>query len=343
MKTAAVGLVTSLFLALACGGIAHARTPSPTSTPTATSTLAPTSTPPPTPCPTVTPTLAPDQVSQFSGELWLYVPGPYPPGAVTARIGDTVCSIPAYVPPLCGVPPYVSPPSDPGPITADYSIDVVSESVKPGCGYEGAPVTFYVGDKPASRTAVWRAGSSQEIEIASQPPFAFFYGKFTLAFHLSEEIGEDWPAGMIALIGNEACGRALRGIWISRDPRTGGVYDYWAQVYSNEWQQGCGVDGDRVAFELIWNTSGTGTVSDGEVVGVARERGVWHAWGDGNTGIELNLTFAPPNATTLASVGDGSSPQRTRPLGSAPTAFAVAGLLLIVTTVVIQRKRLRAR
>jgi hypothetical protein len=304
MKAIAVASVVSLTLvvSLALGESALARTPTPTATPAATDT------PLPTPCPSATPTVAPEQLAQFFGEVWLYVPGPYPPGAVTARIDGTACSVPAYIPPVsCGQPPPVTPPSDPGPITGKYAISVLSASERPGCGYEGAQVDFYVGDTRATATATWHAGESQQVNVTTLPPFAFFHGQFTLTFQPSPEIGVDGPAGMIALVGNKPCGRALRGIWLPRDPRSGGVYDYWAQVYSDEWQDGCGIDGDKVAFELIWNTSGTGDVSNGDVVGVAREKGVWHAWGDGNTGIELNLTFDPPNAIALASVGDGAS------------------------------------
>ena len=41
-----------------------------------------------------------------------------------------------------------------------YVIDVVSDSQTPGCGTEGATVTFIIAGRPAQQTGLWKAGSN---------------------------------------------------------------------------------------------------------------------------------------------------------------------------------------
>ena len=327
MKTA--GLFS--LVALACVGLAfvsnrgaQARTPTPTATRTATAsaTAPPTATPQPTPCPPDTPTADPAQVAQFSGEVWLYVPGPYPPGGVTAKIGDTVCSIPAYVPPTCGQPLSVSPPSDPGPITGSYAIDVLPASVKPNCGYEGAQVMFFVGDARATNTATWHAGRSQEVDLATLPAFAFFQGHFGFPGQAPTVTTEQ--VHMYAFVNGNLCGREARGLW-------GGESFYYVTVYSAEQQSGCGAEGVDVTFELA-------DLQD-NILGVAREKGVWHAWGEGNVGQNLDLTMDPPSAIQLASLGDGSSQRdESLPWPALAAVLGLGGVLTIAGSIAIRRR-----
>jgi hypothetical protein len=291
---------SSLAAAILVGSPTFARTPTPTAT------LTVTVTPFPTPCPSATPTVSPEQLSEFSGEVWIDAPY-YPRAAVTARIDGNVCSVPAYIPPsTCGGPPPVTPPSDPGPHTTSFALSVLSTSAKLGCGYEGAPVAFFIGDTQANQTAVWHAGTSQNVNLNIGPPFAFFQGEFTLTFHPDEPIGVRGPAGMVALIGHNVCGRATRGLWKGRDPQGREFFPYSVIVYSNEQRPGCGVEGDQVILNLVWR-GGEGDVSSGKTVAVAREKGVWHAWN--GTPPEINLTMDPVGIQ-LASVGDGASRDR---------------------------------
>jgi hypothetical protein len=41
-----------------------------------------------------------------------------------------------------------------------YVIDVVSDSQTPGCGTEGAIVTFLIAERPAHQSGLWKAGSN---------------------------------------------------------------------------------------------------------------------------------------------------------------------------------------
>lgn len=61
-----------------------------------------------------------------------------------------------------------------------YRLDVFLASVRPGCGYEGATISFFVGDERADQTAVWHAGSSQELNLTAGPRPALFRGSLTL-------------------------------------------------------------------------------------------------------------------------------------------------------------------
>ena len=262
---------------------ARTRTPTPIARPTVTST------PTPTPWPTPTPTLPPERVAKFSGEVWLDAFGGYgKAGRVTAKIGDTVCG---EEPSSCAAPPCIFVPASPPPHTRDYHLDVVPAEAKPGCGYEGAQVTFYVGTTQATATAVWHAGTWQEVNLTAGPPFAFFRGELAFPSGLDESIGVNRPVGMYAFIRDNVCGRETRGVWKG--------LQYSAIVYSNEQQAGCGTEGAQVTFTLC--------DGQGNIIGVAREKGVWHAWGDGNVGQELDLTMDPVGGITIGNVGDGSS------------------------------------
>ena len=335
VRTSAVLL--PLVVALVLGGAARARSPDAIRTPTSTPTATPTAKPTPTPTPWLPlPPLPPEEVAKFSGEVWLEtVSGRWPlEGHVTARVADAVCGDETVGASPCPDQPCVVPPSDPPPHIRKFQMDVVSAALKPGCGYEGAPVTFFLGDKQAIRTAMWHAGTSQEVNLTAGPPFAFFQGEFTLAFQTAEPIGVSYPAGMIALIGDNVCGQATRGIWRGRDPQGRDVYWYSVLVYSDEQQQGCGVEGDEVAFDLIWH-GGPGSMNVGRTVAVAREKGVWHAW-DG-TPPEFNLTMYPVGVQ-LANVGDGGS----RDGGAAAWAdlslgVSALGLLGIVAAAVLRK------
>jgi hypothetical protein len=316
MKTiVAVTVTLSLIVtALLAASVAFARTPTPTATPTATPW------PSPTLGPTTTPTLPPGQVARFSGQVWEDAFGGYwSAGDVTAKIGDIVCGREAR---YCE-PPCVSHfPVDPPPVTLTYQMDVFPAELKQGCGYEGAPVTFFVGDSQAKQTAVWHAGTSQEVNLSMDPPAAYFYGNAMIPAAISLPVGYHYPE-VNAYVNGNLCGRDTGFVWSE--------LDYDVIVKSAEEQPGCGVEGAPITFKLRDDRE--------NIIGVAREKGVWHAWGEGNTGQELNLTMDPAGIA-LANVGDGSSGDRdTKPWIALPLSLAALGLLGIATAAVLQRSR----
>ena len=227
-------------------------------------------------------------------------------------------------------------PVDPAPVAKSYHIDVLAAEQKPGCGYEGALVTFFVGDIRASQTGLWHAGNIQEVNLTAGPPFAVFQGAFTLAFDPSEPIGIDRPAGMLAYIGGQECGQAIYGIWRLRDREGHVAYRYSVLVRSSEQQAGCGVEGSEVVFKVVWRGQ-EGYVNVGRVVAVAREKGIWHAW-DG-TPPDLNLTMVPPEVTVV-SVGDAPS-QGTDGRWAAVSMLAAAVGLAVIAAGVALRRRVR--
>ena len=51
-----------------------------------------------------------------------------------------------------------------------YAVDVVSDSQVPGCGTDGATVTFLISGGPARQTGLWEAGSNPLNLTAGTPP-----------------------------------------------------------------------------------------------------------------------------------------------------------------------------
>jgi len=300
-------------------GIAFAKTPTPTATPTVTAT--------PSPSPMPTPRLPPEQVAKFSGKIWIDAFGGYDrAGIVSVRIGDTVCGRPGPGEQSGGFP------VDPPPLTISYSLDVVPQEAKPGCGYEGATVTFFVGDRQADQTATWHAGSSQVMNLSAGPPVAYFHGRVTLPPRLDPSLFQHGPLGMYAYINDNLCGEVgPGGIWPN--------FPYEEVVKSAEEQQGCGVEGAEVTFKLH-DREGHNLSVARNILGVAREKGVWHAWGQGNVGQELDLTMAPVGSSiTPGNVGDGST-QRSgaAPWAELPIGLSVLGLFGVATAVALRRR-----
>ena len=50
-----------------------------------------------------------------------------------------------------------------------YAVDVLSDSQIPGCGTEGAKVTFLIGDKPAQQEGLWTAGPNP-LNLTAETP-----------------------------------------------------------------------------------------------------------------------------------------------------------------------------
>jgi hypothetical protein len=167
-----------------------------------------------------------------------------------------------------------------------YNVAVLSSEARPGCGYEGATVTFLLGGQQATRTGVWRSGSFQIMPFIAGHPFALFGGFVNTDRSLSNEV-------LVPYVGDKACGYTKWG--------DGGGYE--TAVYSNEQAPGCGTEGAQITFKLL--------DAQGNVIAVAQEKGIWHAWDGVAASQQLNLTMAPVGGPSIkiGNVGAGGSQQ----------------------------------
>jgi len=257
-------IVRAILIAFSCviiaesgARVASARTPTPTPISVTVSTATP-SPPPP---------------AVFAGTVWVdaRIVGDKD---LTARIGDTVCGT--------ARPPFISPPGADAPV---FGLSVPSDEVLPGCGREGAVVTFFVGGQQAPQTAVWHAGAFEGLALIIGPPFATFGGGLS---YNSSRI----PAGqaVVPYIKDTPCGYAL--IPATRDA-------YRGIAFSNEQELGCGVEGSQVTFKLL--------DAQGNVLAVAKEKGVWHAWDGVAEPQSLRLTFGSGVGITVGNTGTGDA------------------------------------
>jgi len=274
----ALPLSFCLGLVLLSSTIAVAETPTPTQTSTAT--------PSPTP--------SPQQTSVFQGQARLDA-HTYP-GPLTAKIGDV----------QCGEREPVAVSGGGG--ASLYRVSVISDEIKPGCGYEGAPVTFFLGDQQAHQTGIWHAGSFQLLSLAAGYPFAEFSGTLSTNGQLLSEI-------LVPYMGDKPCGYGT-STWVGTGPH----YSYSAIAYSNEQEPGCGVEGAEVTFKLL--------DTQGNVIAVAQEKGVWHSWGGTGSPQNANLTMVPVGGITLGNVGSGpgTGTDKASWVGLALFAFGLSGI-----------------
>lgn len=279
-------------------------------TPTAISTMKPAHTPESTPAPTP----PAQQVSSFFGEIWLDAFGGYPrAGWVTARIGGTVCGEEVSCYADKPVPCIRIPVNPCCPDQLSYRLDVFSASVRPGCGYEGATISFFVGDERADQTAVWHAGSSQELNLTAGPRPALFRGSLTLGV---EHPIKPFGYLVVPYVGGNPCGPP-RYIGLETPAQR---YHYSSIVHSAKQQAGCGVEGAEIVFKLLW-TKMPEDLNASEVIAVARERGIWRPW-DGEPS-ELNLTMVPIGIS-VGNVGTG------RPTEAASSNWARASSIALL-------------
>lgn len=280
-------VAVGLGLALVGREPAYAQTPTPTATPGA----------------TITP--SPQQVAVFQGSAW--VDARQSSDLIIAKIGDVVCAEPGR------------PGRGPG-TGLIFFVSVVSEDVKPGCGREGATVTFFVGDQRASQTGIWHAGTTQNIVLTVPPPFARFTGAFSINQVLRDEI-------VLPYIGDRACGN-YNSSWIGGGPG----YVFEVAVYSSERQPGCGTEGAEVTFKLL--------DAAGNVIAVAQEKGIWHAWDGASAPQQLNLTMAPAGGPSIkiGNVGTGERHNEASSWQGLPLALAMIGLDGIAAGVALRRR-----
>lgn len=293
VRTVTVTCLCIVAFAAVSGAPAYART----ATPTATATPVP----PPTATPMPTPTLAADQVSIFEGPCWLDAYA-CEDQTVSARVDGNPCGPEAYS---------ITPADATG---ALHVLRVPSQQIAPGCGYEGATVQFFIGDRPSLETGIWHADSRKVVTFFAGPPFAPFSGLSSVAIASGESI--------VPFINGKACGYGRSGLG-NVDPE----HAYAVGVFSNEQQAGCGTEGAQVVFKLL--------DAQGNVIAVANQTAVWYAWsGDYDEWRQLNLTFASGSGTTITmpNTGTGDGPSAWWPwaigLASLGLTSAAAGLAL---------------
>jgi len=302
-------LVTVIVISVSLAGasVAQARTRTPTPTATA------------TPRPTATPTVPPDQIARFGGQAWL--DGWVSDAPVTAKIGDVDCGRPFFLAIVC----------DPGPCGPMYALDVVSSQIKAGCGYEGATIQFYVGDRPG-QTVAWHGGSDQGMRLIAGPPFALNSGDFSWNGDLPRVDGARSPeqaGALVPYVGDLACGYShwlRQEAWLDTPIK---AYEYGVVVFSDQLQAGCGYEGALIAYKLL--------DPNGNVIAVARENGVWHAWDGRRDSQQLFLTMVPGDIK-ISSVGTGASQGG----GGVPRGL-VLGLALVGVTTLATGMRLLKR
>jgi hypothetical protein len=247
VRTVTVACLSIIAFAGIGGGIANARTPTPTRTSV----------------PTATSTPAPPEPAEF--DIFPWINAENTAREVIADIGGTLCATGvALVPPS-------SPPG--GRSRVSHYLSVPSEQVRPGCGYEGAVVTFSINGMQAPQTGIWHSGGMpQMITAIIGPPFTRFSIWSVQAERVLRAGGSAVP-----YIGSTACGNE-------------------EVAYSNEQEAGCGVEGSQIRFKLL--------DSQGNFIAVADQTVTWHAWDGVSYPQRLDLTFSSlPNTGTGEEVG----------------------------------------
>jgi hypothetical protein len=272
VRTVTMACVCIVAFAGISGGAAYARTP----TPTATSTPRPSATATPMP----TPTAPADQVSIFEGPCWL-------DGAACPYDAIVSASIDGNA---CGPQAYSITPAD-----GDHALNVLrvpSREITPGCGYEGASIQFFIGNRPTLGTEIWHAGSRKLVTFFAGSPFAPFSGLSSLAIAPGQSI--------VPFIDGKSCGYGRTHLG-NVDPE----HAYAVYVFSDEQQAGCGREGAQVIFKLV--------DPQGNVIAVANQTAVWYAWtGDYNEWRQLDLTFGPVGGIKMGNVGTGDGSGESR-------------------------------
>jgi hypothetical protein len=94
--------------------------------------------------------------------------------AVDALIDGKVCGEAAREPDSKGTWTATEPWPEYGIESGDslYVVDVVSDSQVPGCGTDGATVTFLIAGRQGQQTGLWKAGQNPLNLTAETPPYA---------------------------------------------------------------------------------------------------------------------------------------------------------------------------
>jgi len=264
-----------------------------------------------TPYPTPAPTLDPKEVFTVVGGCWLDAKPCDSRLTMTAKIGDTVCATASARPnygPTVTEAPY-------------FGLAVPSNEIEPGCGFEGAVVTFFAGDQEAAQTAAWHGGTTrqEDMNFTVGPPFAHFIGNLD-----RDSLQGNLPSlRILPSVGETQCGVASIAGWGTQ---------YEAEIPSAEQSPGCGTEGAEVTFKLV--------DGQGNVVSTASQTGVWHKWDGIWPGQSLDLTFSATTGMSSPNVGT-SDGARHDVIQLTPLAAVVcaAGVVAIVASLALRRRK----
>ncbi|MDI6857307.1 MAG: hypothetical protein QME71_03215 [Dehalococcoidia bacterium] len=268
--------------ALVVLSVAEAQTPEPVSTvPETPAENLPTIAPLPTAQPTAT----------FLGNAWVNARLSDEP--VFAKIGDVVCGeARRFVPP--------------GAYGSVYEVEVASADDRAGCGYEGATVTFLIGDRTANESGIWRSGQTTQLVLTVGPPFAQFFGTASVD-PATTDLNDPQ---VVPYVNGLDCGYQLNP-WQG----AGSPFGYHVVVYSAEIKAGCATDGQEVSFKLVDKRTG-------EIAAEAMGRAIWYPLAFER---DINLAFTRvPVAQIPVAGGDGGTGVTWAPV------FAIGGLLILV-------------
>lgn len=174
--------------------------------------------------------------STFEGTVWVDARPAPATAAVVVTVGATSCATATVT--------FTS-----GGREVFYSVEVPSEADLPGCGTEGAEVTFTIDGEPAKPTGVWKAGQTQKLDIWSGEDFAAFSGKLLLD-------GQPLPttsdsALLEAFIGATRCGSHTASLVQHPLPEPVEQPAYHNLIVLPETlRAGCGKPGDTITFTV---------------------------------------------------------------------------------------------
>jgi len=268
--------------------VAVAQTPVPVSTAPALTTA------PETPVenlPTIAPLPTAQTAATFLGNAWVNARLSDEP--VFAKVGDVVCGEARRFTP-------------PGAYGSVYEVEVASADDRAGCGYEGATVTFLIGDRTANESGVWRSGQTTQLVLTVGPPFAQFFGTASVDAATTDLT----DLQVVPYVNGLDCGYQLNP-WQG----AGSPFGYHVVVYSAEIKAGCGTDGQEVSFKLVNQRTG-------EIAAEAMGRAIWHPLAFER---DINLAFTRVPVAQIPVAGGGDSTGVTW----APV-FAISGLLILL-------------
>ena len=78
--------------------------------------------------------------------------------------------------------------------TAAYVLYVVHDSQRPGCARDGSTVTFTIGGRPATQTAIWKPGPIRlDLSTGAEPPIPLPSPTGTIAAAIGTAVGATVP------------------------------------------------------------------------------------------------------------------------------------------------------
>jgi hypothetical protein len=204
---------------------------------------------------------------------------------------------------------------------AMYLMSVSSSDERPGCGTEGATISFSIGGREAHQTGQWKSGESQVLHLTAGAQPAIFSGVVTID---GGPVDRDIP--IQALIGDVLCGD-LRVAHDSEPPLMEESEYRHLAVLPSEARAGCGTEGAPIRF-LVKGIE-------------AKETAVWEP---GFHTLDLLITTAPEKTATpipeaLPETGSGRDDGPGLPWLAVLVAGGVAASISAAAFVVLRSRR----